>query len=125
MKVGIYSPPAFYEVPALTRLYCEDLTARLSSVSREKDIERIAEALAFADWRFQWIHPFRDFNGRVGRIILAAILFILRLPPAEMAVVEPKEKGRYLKALRTADAGDMSLLGEIWIEKLLTAMEDK
>ena len=51
-----------------------------------------AETLAFADWRFQWIHPFRDFNGRVGRILLSAMLFKLRLPPAETAVVEPDKK---------------------------------
>ena len=69
VKVGTHTPPSFYEVPVYMRLYCEDLAARLSSASGEKDIERSAEILAFADWRFQWIHPFRDFNGRVGRII--------------------------------------------------------
>ncbi len=125
VKVGTHSPPSFYEVPVLMRLYCEDLAARLLSASVDKDIEKFAETLAFADWRFQWIHPFKDFNGRVGRVILAAVLFILRLPPAETAVVKPKEKDKYLKALRAADAGDLSELTTIWVERLSTAMKEK
>jgi restriction endonuclease S subunit/fido (protein-threonine AMPylation protein) len=124
VKVGTHSPPSFYEVPVLMRLYCEDLAARLSHVSAEKDIERIAETLAFSDWRFQWIHPFRDFNGRVGRIILTAILFILNLPPAETAAVDPKEKERYLNALRASDDGNMSPLTRIWVQRLLAAIEE-
>lgn len=116
VQVGTHIPPPYFEVPVHMRLYCEDLTIRLSFV--EKDIEKISETLAFADWRFQWIHPFRDFNGRVGRILLTAILFKLKLPAAETASVEPEEKEKYLEALRTADAGDISSLTEIWIERL-------
>ena len=85
----------------------------------------MAELLAWADWRFQWIHPFKDFNGRVGRILLTAILFKLRLPPAETAAVEPKEREEYLKALRSADRGDISALTEIWLNRLLKAIENE
>lgn len=109
-------------MPVHMRLYCEDLAARLSSVPGEKDIEQSAQILAFADWRFQWIHPFRDFNGRVGRIILSAVLYILRLPPAETAALDREEKERYLKALRAADTGDMPALVKIWGERLMNAL---
>lgn len=118
VEVGTHIPPPFYEVPVHMRLYCKDLTARISFVLREKNVEKISETLAYADWRFQWIHPFRDFNGRVGRILLTAILFKLRLPPAETVAVDPAGKDKYLKALRTADTGDMLPLTEIWIERL-------
>lgn len=116
--VGTHNPPPYFEVPIHVHRYCDDLAVRLLFAAQEQDIEKFSETLAFADWRFQWIHPFRDFNGRVGRILLSAILFKLRLPPAETASVEPKEKERYLKALREADEGDLSLLTEIWIERL-------
>lgn len=116
--VGTHNPPPYFEVPIHVRRYCDDLAARLSFAARERDIEKFSETLAFADWRFQWIHPFRDFNGRVGRILLSAILFKLRLPPAETASIEPKEKERYLKALHEADGGDLSLLTGIWVERL-------
>lgn len=125
VQVGTHTPPPFYEVPVFMRLYCEDLAIRLSSAPEEMSLEEIAETLAFADWRFQWIHPFKDFNGRVGRIILSALLFSLRLPPAETASVETKEKKRYLTALRTADIGDMSDLTGIWIERLIIATKAK
>jgi fido (protein-threonine AMPylation protein) len=125
VQVGTHIPPPYFEVPVHMRLYCEDLTTRLSFVEKEKDIEKISETLAFADWRFQWIHPFIDFNGRVGRILLTAILFKLKLPAAETASVEPEEKEKYLEALRTADAGDISSLTEIWIERLSKAFEGK
>jgi len=123
VEVGTHKPPPYYEVPVHIRQYCDDLTARLSTVSHGKDIEKIAETLAFTDWRFQWIHPFRDFNGRVGRILLTAVLFILKLPPAETASVEPSEKERYLMSLRSADGGDLSKLTEIWLERLLQALK--
>jgi fido (protein-threonine AMPylation protein) len=124
VTVGTHIPPPYYEVPVHVRLYCEDLGARLLCALKEKNIEKISETLAYADWRFQWIHPFRDFNGRVGRILLTAVLFTLRLPPAETAVTEPEEKERYLKALQAADAGDISLLTEIWIERLSKAFRE-
>lgn len=125
VQVGTHIPPPYFEVPIHVRQYCDDLSVRLSFVEREKDIEKVAEAFAYADWRFQWMHPFRDFNGRVGRILLSAILFKLRLPPAETASVEPTEKGRYLKALHFADEGDLLLLTEIWIERLSQAFKEK
>jgi fido (protein-threonine AMPylation protein) len=118
VQVGPHHPPAYFEVPIQMRLFCDDLSARLSAVSDEKDIEKIAGTLAFADWRFQWIHPFKDFNGRVGRILLSAVLYKLRLPPAETASVDPEGKRRYLKALHDADSADLSTLTELWIERL-------
>ncbi|TAL27836.1 MAG: hypothetical protein EPN94_01020, partial [Nitrospirae bacterium] len=108
----------YYEVPVHVLRYCDDLSARLLLAAQQQNIEAFAETLAFTDWRFQWIHPFRDFNGRVGRILLAAVLFKLKLPPAETAVVDPDKKERYLNALHESDSGNLSLLTEIWIERL-------
>lgn len=126
VQVGQHSPPSFYEVPAFMQLYCDDLSTRLSNAEKAANVKAIAELLAWADWRFQWIHPFRDFNGRIGRILLTAILFKLKLPPAETASVEPDENEEYLKALRLADKGDLSALTELWLHRLLNAVkEDK
>lgn len=121
VQVGSHTPPTYYEVPVFVRLYCDDMKIRLSHA--EKEVKEIAELLAWADWRFQWIHPFKDFNGRVGRILLSAILFKLKLPPAKTISVEPSEMKQYLKALRYADSGDMSPLSQIWMERLLEAAE--
>lgn len=125
VQVGTHIPPPYYEVPVHMRLYCEDLAARLVSVRGRTDIEKISETLAYADWRFQWIHPFKDFNGRVGRILLSAMLFMLKLPPVETVSVDSEGEKLYLKALHTADEGDLSLLTEIWVKRLLNAFEEK
>lgn len=77
----------------------------------------IAELLAWVDWRFQWIHPFRDFNGRVGRVLLVALGFRLGLPPVDPSVPE-SAKAAYFNALRSADTGDLGPLREIWLERL-------
>src|SRR3990172_10512151 len=121
VQAGQHFPSPFYEVPIQMRQYCDDLAARLSHAEKTNAVKETAELLVWADWRFQWIHPFRDFNGRAGRVLLTAILFKLRLPPVETASTEPKEKEAYLKALHLADKGDLSELIRIWVERLLNS----
>lgn len=77
----------------------------------------IAALLAWVDWRFQWIHPFKDFNGRTGRILLVALCYKLALPPMNPAA-DDSGKQAYFEALRAADVGDLVLLTELWLERL-------
>jgi len=69
-------------------------------------IERLAQLHA----QFERIHPFPDGNGRVGRLVLSALLVQDRYPPA---IVYKDERRRYLKALRRADEGDGGPLTEL------------
>jgi Fic family protein len=78
-------------------------------------VANCAELLAWADWRFQWIHPFKDFNGRIGRVLLATLLYELALPHVETAPIDPDARRDYFHALRTADGSDLSLLTDVWI----------
>ncbi len=56
---------------------------------------------------------------------MTALLYMLKLPPAETASPETKEREKYLEALRVADGGDFSSLTEIWVERLLKALDEK
>ncbi|MDP2155405.1 MAG: Fic family protein [Sulfuricella sp.] len=83
-----------------------------------RSAESIAELLAWTDWRFQWIHPFKDFNGRVGRILLIALAYKLALPPVDPASDE-SGKEVYFGALRAADVGNLVPLTDLWLNRLL------
>ena len=123
VQVGAYTPPPSYEVPALMHLFCDDLTERLRHMRpREEDPGRLAELLAWVDWRFQWIHPFRDLNGRIGRVLLAAVLYKLALPHVRTAPAQPAARERYLAALRAGDGGNLAPLTRLWIDRLTEAL---
>ncbi len=119
VQVGAHTPPPFYEVPALLRLFCDDLAERLRHVRpRETRGTELVDLLAWADWRFQWIHPFKDFNGRIGRVVLAALLYKLALPHVETAPLEADTRRQYLEALHAADDGNLGPLTNIWLQRI-------
>ena len=115
VQVGTHLPPSGHEVAVYIKNFCLDLEERSHHL---RGAESIAALLAWADWRFQWIHPFKDFNGRVGRILLIAQTYKLALPPMDPATDE-SGKTVYFEALRAADAGDLAALNELWLNKLL------
>lgn len=123
VQVGPHTPPPFYEVPGTMRLFCDDLAERLRILRlAENDAGALADFLAWADWRFQWIHPFRDFNGRIGRVLLATLLYKLALPHVVTAPLAGDRFQAYLAALRAADAGDLGPLTQVWIGRLSEAV---
>jgi fido (protein-threonine AMPylation protein) len=123
VQVSGHTPPAFYEVPGLMRLFCDDLAERLRHIRlHESAIDALAELLAWADWRFQWIHPFKDFNGRIGRVLLAALLYKLSLPPLETAPSNADSRRHYLEGLHAADSGDLGPLTDLWLGRIAEAL---
>ena len=72
-------------------------------------------------WRFHhrlvWIHPFVNGNGRHARLLTDILLERLLNRPrfswgSEDLMSEGGARNRYLQALRAADKGDYTLLGE-------------
>ena len=74
------------------------------------------EQLAVLHCRFEQIHPFLDGNGRAGRLALNLMLVRLGYPPA---VIYKRDRERYLRALRRADAGEPGMLGELLARAIL------
>jgi fido (protein-threonine AMPylation protein) len=119
VQVGAHTPPPFFEAPVLTRQFCDDLAERLQHV--DATVGKLTHLVAWTDWRVQWIHPFKDFNGRIGRVLLAALLFKLGLPHLETAPLDAEARAGYLDALHAA-AGDLESLKGVWLRRLLDAM---
>jgi fido (protein-threonine AMPylation protein) len=110
---GGMRPPDWTEVHALTSNWLEQ-----ASLLRRPD-RPFPEALAALHARFEQIHPFLDGNGRTGRLVMNLLLIRLGYPPA---VIRKAERTRYLTALRRADAGDASPLGEFLARSVIDTL---
>lgn len=87
--VGAYIPTANYlKIPELINKLIKNIN------SKEKDI--IAH-ISNIHSRFEKIHPFSDGNGRIGRLIMVAMLLKNKLPPA---IVKQQKKRFYNSSLK-------------------------
>ncbi len=106
--VGADLPTANYlKVPTLM----EELTI---DFHRAKDtVEHVAALHA----QFEQIHPFSDGNGRVGRLLMHAMLLQKNLPPV---VIRPEKKRLYYSYLNTAQKkGDTTLLQDFLCDGIM------
>lgn len=98
------TPRPFPEVGALMT----DWARRARGIGPGKG--HVVEELARLHAEFERIHPFRDGNGRAGRVILNLLLVRHGYPPA---IVYKKDRTKYLTALDRADRGDSGALTEL------------
>jgi Fic family protein len=81
-----------------------------------------ADPVIIATWlhhRFTQIHPYQDGNGRVARALTTLVLLKAELLPL---VIDRDLRAEYIKALETADAGDLSVLASIFARLERTAI---
>lgn len=97
-------PPPFPEVPGLV----SDWLGRANGAAPGDRHPMLHVADVHA--HFERIHPFRDGNGRTGRLALNLILVRHGYPPA---VIHKRDRMRYLNALARSDRGDPGPLAEI------------
>lgn len=86
-------PPDFTEVP---QLVSDWITSANEITADAPAMVRLARLHA----AFEQIHPFRDGNGRTGRLVLNLLLVRQGYPPA---VILKQQRVKYLQALRRAD----------------------
>jgi Fic/DOC family len=102
---GGMTPSPFPDVPALVGDWLGD--ANRGPAEGQRPMAFVADLHA----RFERIHPFRDGNGRAGRLATNLLLVRHGFPPA---VIYKRDRARYLNALRRADGGDVGPLAEIF-----------
>lgn len=81
VTVGDYEPPHYSKMSELIRNLCDDLEERLKHIpTPDKEETFLAETISLLAWfqhRFVWIHPFKDYNGRIARLLTN--LLVLKL----------------------------------------------
>lgn len=119
VTVGDYELPHYSKIPELIKNVCDDLEERLKHLPSSEYQERfLAEVIALLAWfqhRFVWIHPFKDYNGRVARLLTNLLVLNLGLPIMEIKAETGRDRNKYIKSMKAADQHDYSKL-----EKLIT-----
>ena len=120
IKGASHTPPNPFDVPILM----QELVAFMNEPQNSQfDLLRIA----VAHHRFQYIHPFRNGNGRVGRLLTYAMLVRSGFRVHEGRIVNPSaifcnDRDAYMAALSRADSGDdVGLLA--WCEFVLSGLQ--
>ena len=116
VTVSDHIPPKYYLLPQFMVDFCQDLKERLKylpAFNQPDFVKELINLLAWTHHRFLWIHPFKDYNGRIARLLINVILLNLNLPPIELKVETKNGRKRYVAALKQADAGDNSALTKL------------
>ena len=95
-----YIPPNYIEVPTLMASFCDYLRTEWEN----KDLLHLS---AFTLWRLNWIHPFRNGNGRTARACSYLVLCAKHgkvLPPKQTVMEQMvANKAPHDALLRQAD----------------------
>ncbi len=69
VKVGKHIPPHYDHVPTLFSYLLEQINEGLADKDKLRDDAEYCKFLGESFYKFEWIHPFADGNGRLGRIV--------------------------------------------------------
>ncbi|MFA6305441.1 MAG: Fic family protein [Candidatus Gracilibacteria bacterium] len=107
-------------LPTANYMKIPDLMGKLAVNINEK-VKDCVKQVAKIHADFEKIHPFSDGNGRVGRLILAAMLIKANLPPA---IIRREKKQLYYTFLNKAQlCEDSSLLEDFLCDAILEGLE--
>ena len=79
--------------------------------------EELVESMAICHVEFIVIHPFRDGNGRLGRLLATVMALQAGMPVLDFEPIE-KDKGRYIEAIHAGHAGDYEPMRRVFSEVL-------
>lgn len=127
VTVGLYEPPRYSRIPEYIRNLCDDLTERLKHTPSSEDQEQfLASVIALIAWlqhRFVWIHPFKDYNGRVARLLTNLLALNLGLPIIVIKAETGRDRERYVKAMKAADQHDYTKLERLLADALKESLQ--
>lgn len=127
VTVGEYEPPQYSRIPELVKDLCDDVGERLRHLPLQGSSEKfLAELISFLTWfqhRLVWIHPFKDYNGRIARLLTNLLALNLRLPILTIKAETQKDRNKYIEALKAADKQDYAKLEDLIAKALKESLE--
>lgn len=127
VTVGNYEPPHYSKIAVLVKNLCDDLEERLKHIpSPENEKKFLAEVISFLAWfqhRFVWIHPFKDYNGRIARLLTNLLVLNFGLPALEIKAETGQDRQRYIKSMKAADKHDPSKLENLLAKALKESLD--
>jgi len=110
-------------VPELMRQFENDQLARLTPC-RFEQIEEIVAALAEVHVELILIHPFREGNGRIARLLSVLMALQAGLPPLDFSELQEAKRDEYIAAVQAGMDRDYKPMERIFngvIERTLAA----
>jgi cell filamentation protein len=92
----------------------EESFLRKYTPCRYQSLEQIAEALAVVHTELVLIHPFREGNGRIARLLSILMGWQAQLPTWDFSSIASKGKEKYFAAVRAGKARDYRPMEKIF-----------
>lgn len=93
------------EIPPKPEKVEEEFKMLMKWYRRNKKKYHPAVVASYLHTAFEGIHPFVDFNGRTGRLLLNFVLLKNNFPAID---IRNKEKGKYYDAIKRSLKGDLA-----------------
>ena len=107
-------------IPTANHLKVPELMKLLIKNIQEQKLDVITHATKIHS-KFEQIHPFSDGNGRIGRLILQAMMLKNNFPPA---MIKQENKILYIKYLNTSQTkNDYSLLEDFVCDAIINGFK--
>lgn len=105
-KEEITFPPASLQdgspnIPRLMEEFEKEILTRYASLRKGNDLIRVAKAIAVVHGEFEMIHPFREGNGRTGRLVADLMALQAGYPPLIFDIEgKPRNRKIYFEAMK-------------------------
>lgn len=76
--------------------------------------DQVVKALAIVHTELMLIHPFRDGNGRAGRLLAILMSLQAKLPPLDFTDIKGKKRQEYFAPVRTGVGRDYEPMERIF-----------
>lgn len=97
------------QVPRLMQEFEKNELARFTPCTFD-NLEDVLEALAITHCELVLIHPFREGNGRISRLLSSLMALQAGLPLLDFSSIKGKKREEYFAAVQASMGGDYELM---------------